>query len=460
MVTINGNSRLVGGVCADRLVVNGNGVLRLQSANQPPRAEPLNLTTPEDTALDIVLLGSDPEGATLAYTIVTMPAHGSLVGSGANWVYTPVAEYSGADSFSYSVSDGALTSTAAAVSIGVTPVNDVPVALAQSVTTQEDVAVAITLQGADVEGSTLRYVISAGPTHGTFSGEAPNIAYTPSADYFGSDSFTFTVNDGELVSVPALVDIQVVPVNDAPVALPVAAETQEDLAVRISPHANDPENAVLSYEIVSAPSHGALHPDADGWVYTPDANFHGVDSFSYRAGDGELFSAPAVVTITIHPVNDAPVADVLTLTTNEDSPLSLLLAGSDVDDDTLTYRVITSPAHGVLSGDVPALTYTPSANLNGADYFTYVVNDGLVDSAPATVTISITPVNDAPVAQAVSIRTPEDTPASVLLAGTDEENDPLTFTIVEAPVQLPEALHPLAGTSGIPQRRVVTPRES
>jgi hypothetical protein len=96
--------------------------------------------------------------------------------------------------------------------------NRPPTALAQSVTVQEDSSVAITLSGTDPDGDFLTFVVLTLPEHGTLSGTAPNLTYTPASNYFGGDSFTFAVRDRQFQSAPATVDITVTPVNDAPVA--------------------------------------------------------------------------------------------------------------------------------------------------------------------------------------------------------------------------------------------------
>ena len=105
--------------------------------------------------------------------------------------------------------------------------------------------------------------------------------------------------------------------------------------------------------------------------------------------------------LTLNP----PVADPKTATTDEDTAVSITLTGSDPDEDPLTFSVSAQPAHGTLSGSAPNVTYTPAANYNGGDSFTYVANDGRVNSTPALVSITINPVNDAPVANNQSVTT-------------------------------------------------------
>lgn len=180
-------------------------------ANQAPTANSQSVTTNEETPKAITLAGTDPQGTSLTYTVLTSPAHGTLSGTAPNLTYTPAANYAGSDSFTFKVNDGSLDSPAATVSITVTNVNDAPVANAQSVTTTKNTAKTITLTGSDTEGSTLSFFVVANPSHGTLSGTVPNLTYLPATDYTGSDSFTFKVNDGSLDSSTVTVTITVNP---------------------------------------------------------------------------------------------------------------------------------------------------------------------------------------------------------------------------------------------------------
>jgi hypothetical protein len=184
--------------------------------NDPPTADDQSVTTAEDTPLPITLTGSDIDGDPLTYIVVTQPQHGTLSGGGADWTYTPEADYNGPDGFTFKVNDGTVDSNVATVSITVTPVNDPPVAYDQSVTTPEDTPLPITLTGSDVDGDPLAYIVVTQPQHGTLSGSGADWTYTPEANYNGPDGFTFKVNDGTVDSNVATVSITVTPVNDPP----------------------------------------------------------------------------------------------------------------------------------------------------------------------------------------------------------------------------------------------------
>jgi hypothetical protein len=125
-------------------------------------------------------------------------------------------------------------------------------------------------------------------------------------------------------------------------------------------------------------------------------DYYGVDSFTFVVNDGTVNSTPATIFITVTPVNDPPVADPQTLATDEDQAVDITLTGSDPDGDSLIFTVLNGPAHGTLTITGANLTYTPAANYSGTDSFTFKANDGTVDSAPATVSISVTPVDDPP----------------------------------------------------------------
>ena len=409
--------------------------ITINAVNDAPVANAQSVTTDEDTAKAITLTGSDIEGSTLTYTIVTSPSKGTLTGTAPNLTYTPTANLNGADSFTFKVNDGSKDSTAATVSITINPINDAPVANAQSVTTDKNVAKAITLTGSDVEGSTLTYTIVTNPSKGTLSGTAPNLTYTPTTNLTGSDSFTFKVNDGTVDSAAATVSITINSSNSAPVANPQSITTNEDTAKSITLSGSDTDGDSLTYSIVSNPTKGTLSGSAPNLTYTPAANQNGSDSFTFKVNDGTIDSAAATVSITITAVNDAPVANAQSVSTDEDTAKAITLTGTDVDGDILTYTIVASPTKGTLSGTAPNLTYTPTANLNGSDSFTFKVNDGTVDSAVATVSITINSINDAPVANAQSVTTDEETARVITLTGSDVEGSALTYTIVTNPTK-------------------------
>ncbi|MBM3850510.1 MAG: tandem-95 repeat protein, partial [Verrucomicrobia bacterium] len=357
--------------------------------NDAPVANAQTVSAVEDTAKAITLTGTDAEGSALTYTVVRQPSLGKLSGTGSTLTYTPDANKSGADSFTFKVNDGVLDSATATVTILVAAVNDAPVAVGQVVTTDEDVPVGITLAGSDIDGDALTYVVVSGPTKGELLGEASNLEYVPNLEASGSDSFTYKVNDGTVDSAVVTVSITVTPVNDAPVAGALSLSTEEDTTLFITLQGFDAEGAALTYTVVGQPANGTLSGEGTDLEYVPNPDFNGKDSFTYRVSDGVNVSGVARVSITVTPVEDIPVGQAATVRVVAGNSVAVKLEGFDGDKDALTYTVTSQPTKGTLSGTAPNLVYKANADAKGTDSFTFRVNDGKADSSRATVTIGI-----------------------------------------------------------------------
>ncbi|MCP3145060.1 Ig-like domain-containing protein [Pyxidicoccus xibeiensis] len=411
--------------------------LSVRPVNDAPVALGQSRVADEDTQLTLTLTGRDVDGDELTFNLASAPTHGALSGSAPDVTYTPASDFHGEDSFTFTVTDAhGATSEAATVRLTVRPVNDSPEAQAQAVETDEDTARAITLAGSDVEGGSLTFAIAAPPAHGTLSGTPPDVTYTPTADFHGTDGFTFTATDSSgATSAPATVMVTVQPMNDTPVATAQSRETDEDTAVSLRLAGTDVDGEDLTFALGSTPTRGTLSGTPPDVTYTPDANFHGTDSFTFTVTDATgVTSAPATVTLTVRPTNDAPVAVAQSQETNEDLPVLLALTGTDLDDQYLTFAVATQPAHGTVTGTPPDVTYTPAADFHGTDRFTFTVTDASgATSAPATVSLTVRPVNDAPVALAQSGSLDEDTGLDLVLRGSDVDGDALTFIIAVPP---------------------------
>ncbi len=330
-------------------------VIHIASINDAPVAAGQALPTNEDTPRQIILTASDIDSTSLSFSVTTQPAHGSLNGSAPNLTYTPAQNYNGSDFFTFIANDGNLNSNTATIQITVIAQNDAPVAIAQSVSTLEDVPLAITLTGTDVDLDPLTFTITFQPGHGSLTGTIPNLTYTPALNYNGFDSFKFVVNDGKITSPEATVTITINPQNDAPIAINQNITTGEDLDVPITLSATDVEFDPLTYQVVTPPSHGQFTGTPPNLVYTPAPNYNGSNSFTFQASDGSLNSNLATINITITPVNDPPVAVNDAYTTAENAPLTVSAAAgvlandNDINSNTLTVTLITGPANGTCS---------------------------------------------------------------------------------------------------------------
>ncbi|MDP9880196.1 VCBS repeat-containing protein [Variovorax boronicumulans] len=404
----------------------------INPVNDAPTAPNYNQTTNEDTPVNGKVIGSDVDGDALTYTKGSNPSNGSVtVNPDGTYVYTPNPNFNGTDTFTVTVSDGHGGTTTSTVTVTVDPVNDAPTVPNYNQTTNEDTPVSGQVVGSDVDGDTLTYTKGSDPAHGTVTVNADGTyTYTPGANFNGTDSFTVTVSDGHGGTTTSTITVTVDPVNDAPTVPNYTETTNEDTPVSGQVVGSDLDGDTLTYTKGSDPAHGTVTVNADGtYTYVPGANFHGTDSFIVTVSDGHGGTTTSTVTVTIDPVNDAPTAPNYTETTNEDTPVSGQVVGSDVDGDTLTYTKGSDPAHGTVTVNADGTyTYVPGANFNGTDSFTVTVSDGHGGTTTSTVNVTINPVNDAPTAPNYTETTNEDTPVSGQVVGSDVDGDTLTYT--------------------------------
>jgi gliding motility-associated-like protein len=431
-------------------------------------------TTNEDAAVSIPVLANDTDvdnaltGSMI--NIVTQPAHGTLIINTTTGAvqYTPNPNYFGSDSFTYKLNNAGVFSNVATVSITVNQVNDAPVGNPDSFSVNEDTQLVTTpnsvlTNDSDPDGSPITAVLVTTTQHGNLVLN-PNgtFTYTPVLNYYGGDTFTYHANDGTSNSTNQLVTITVVAVNDPAVAVNDVIATDEDVVVNIPVLSNDTDvdNVLVGsmITIVSQPAHGTvvINTTTGTVQYTPNPGYFGPDSFTYKLNDsGSSFSNVATVSITVNPVNDAPIAAPDQATTPEDVPVVISVLGNDTDNDSAinpsSVAVAAGPAHGtVVVQPGGTFLYTPDKDFYGTDSFTYTVADvGGKTSAPGTVTVTVTPVNDAPVAVNDAASTNENVPVSipVLANDFDVDNtlDPSTLTITASPQHGTVSINPSTG---------------
>jgi hypothetical protein len=321
--------------------------------------------------------------------------------------------------------------------------NTPPVAAADTATTAEDTAVTVSVltNDSDANGDPLTVTGVGQAAHGTAVVNANGtVTYTPAANFNGTDSFSYTISDGHGGAASATVSLNVTPVNDAPAAAPDTATTAEDVPVVIAVRANDSDvdGDTLTITAVGQPAHGTAVANANGTVtYTPGANFNGSDSFNYTVSDGHGGTASASVSVNVTPVNDVPTAAPDTANTAEDTPVTVAVLANDgdLDGDPLTVTAVGQPSHGTaVVNPNGTVTYTPAANFNGADSFSYTISDGHGGSAGGTVTVNVAPLNDAPTANPNSATTAAGSAVTipVLANDTDIDGDPLSLVGVGA----------------------------
>ena len=425
--------------------------------NGPPTAQPDAYQTAAGTTLTVPAPGvlandTDPNGDPITAVLATTVSNGTLVlQPNGSFGYAPAEGFSGTDSFTYRASDGTATSAPATVTITVSAApNAAPVAQddAQSVDAGGAVTVDVLANDSDPDGDPLTVTAVSTPSKGTAQVTAGGAAvrYTANAGTSGQDTFTYTVSDGTATAT-ATVTITIRAVNRPPTAQNDAYTTPEDQARTVAApgvlaNDTDPDDDVLAAVLASDVSNGSLVLRANGsFTYTPDPGFNGTDQFTYRASDGAVSSAPATVTLTVTAVNDAPTAQPDVYATAEDEALAVAAPGvlandTDPDGDALSAVLVSNVSNGTLDlRPDGSFTYTPTADFNGTDSFTYRASDGTASSAPATVTITVGGTNDPPQARDDAETTPEDVAVTVdvLANDTDPDGNALTVLSVTQP---------------------------
>ncbi len=278
--------------------------------NHPPHAQDATLATDEDTPVGVDLQAGDADGDPLGYTILSGPAHGTLLGAGATRTYLPDENYNGPDSLTFTASDGTLDSNVATVSFVVRPVNDRPVCADLALTVDHASPGDVAPSCSDVDGDPLAITLDSQATKGVASIVGGKLHYEPGATAVGADSFGYVAFDGNVESAPAAVAVTIrpasTPQNDPPVCIDSTASTTTTTPLNGSVHCTDADHDPLVYALVATAGHGTLTFDPDGtFRYVAADGYTGPESLAYTASDGRGGVADATVTITVVPTQDA-----------------------------------------------------------------------------------------------------------------------------------------------------------
>jgi VCBS repeat-containing protein len=510
----------------------GEGTIRDDDGtNKAPLARSDDYSTNEDVVLSVPAPGvlandSDPDGNPLTVSLQSGTSHGTLsLSSNGGFVYTPEADFSGSDEFTYIASDGLGGTATAAVTLGVNPVNDAPRAVADTWVTPVSTTLMVPVPGVlgndtDADGDAITAELVSWPSFGSLTLAANgSFTYTPPQGFDGVDSFSYRVRDAVSVGTTATVSIGVggpVSVTYNPAADAYVSQfksgnnfgSQSELHVRTG---NKAERSYLRFQVsgfrvvrsaklrlwvvagssnsgsiyaVSNTYAGTTTPWTESGITwsngpaipatalralgsTASGQWFEIDLTSAVPGDGtycfalsggatsesrftsrEGSNKPQLVIERGNtngvPGNRPPVAGSDSYTATEDVLLSIAAPGvlgndSDPDADALTATPATAPVHGTLSLQTNGgFSYTPAANYNGSDGFTYTVSDGRGGTATGSVALSVTAVNDAPVSAADAYSVARDGVLSVVAPGvlgndSDVEGSPLTAALAASP---------------------------
>jgi gliding motility-associated-like protein len=455
-------------------------IITVTPVNDPPIANQDNTTTPEDTNVDINVPGNDTDlDGNLdptTVTIVDQPNNGTVTVDPVTGVitYDPNPNFNGVDTLIYQICDTGLPvlCDTALVIINVTPVNDPPIANQDNTTTPEDTNVDINVPGndTDVDGNLdpTTVTIVDQPNNGTVTVDPVTgvITYDPNPNFNGVDTLIYQICDTGLPVLcdTALVVINVTPVNDPPIANQDNTTTPEDTNVDINVPGNDTDVDgnldPTTVTIVDQPNNGTVTVDPVTGVitYDPNPNFNGVDTLIYQICDTGLpvLCDTALVIINVESINDAPVANLDTTSTLEDTPVTVFVPGNDTDNDgnldNGSVTIVDQPNNGIVVVNPDgSIIYTPNTNFNGVDSLIYQICDlgSPVLCDTAYVVINVTPVNDPPVANQDNTTTPEDTNVDINVPGNDTDVDgnldPTTVTIVDQPNNGTVTVDPVTG---------------
>ncbi|ELS02123.1 hypothetical protein Xen7305DRAFT_00018340, partial [Xenococcus sp. PCC 7305] len=387
-------------------IADGNGgtatanvEITVESINDDPIAVDDEDTTDEDTAVTTAVLDndSDPDEDSLTVTSATDGGNGTTtVNADGTITYTPEEDFNGTDTYSYTIDDGNGGTATANVEITVGSVNDDPIANDDADTTDENTpaTTAVLDNDSDPDEDSLTVTSATDGANGTTVVNADNsITYTPEEDFSGTDTYSYTIADGNGGTATANVEITVESINDDPIANDDADTTDENTpaTTAVLDNDSDPDEDSLTVTSATDGANGTTAVNADGSItYTPEEDFSGIDTYSYTIDDGNGGTDTAIVTITVENLppdavdnsyetsGATPVSgNLITDDTGEISPITGLGVDSDPEDDTLNVLEFTDPGAGtVVVEDDGSFTYTPNEGFAGVDSFTYTIDDG------------------------------------------------------------------------------------
>lgn len=413
----------------------------------------INLSDIDNTTIDfnVYIQNQDPGSPVILSDGIRM----KRVGNTATFSFKPVENASGEATITLQASDG-IVSVKRSFTLIFTAVNDVPVAPNYSVTVQEDSQnnpIPVVFANTDADGDTLTVTVKEGegPQNGTVSIAGGIISYTPKANYNGPDSFVYVLNDGNSGIAEGTVTIVVVNINDDPeiTGLKELYTMEEDAPAFTLPFTvTDDDGEVL--EVTFTHTNPELFADMqllgsgkDRQISaTPAANAFGKDTVTVTVKDAaaKADASLAVVytfEIVVTPVNDLPIGrpDAYTIDEDEVKILNVLENDDDIEDgkDKLKIIAVSATVNGGKVENLGGqLKYTPKANFNGTDSFTYTISDTNNGHAEnISVTITIKSVNDAPTANNDSATTDEDIPVTIDVLKNDTDVEGNTLTLVE-----------------------------
>ena len=457
------NSGYAGPDSVNMVMSDGNGgtdtlvlIINVPPFNVPPIADEdtVHATTSEDTSLLLCLGASDPDGDPIDVTaVISGPFHGivlDLLDDDTCFTYMPASDWFGTDTMIVLICDPLNACDTVMVIIDVIPVNDAPIITDDggvpidtlNASTDEDTPIILCLDAIDADGDTLDIVsVFNGPLNGqatgTLSGDTC-FTYTPNADLNGPDTMSVVVCDGNGGCDTVVVIVDVVPVNDAPIALDDSAATLLNVSVVIAVQDNDSDIDGDPLTTFSATAgNGSVTVNGDGTItYLPNSGWCGTDTITYVVSDGNGGMDTAIVVVDVACVNSPPVAvnDNVTTAPGTSIAIDVLINDSDPDGDVIGV-ISVSALHGsaILNGDT-SITYTPDSGFCGVDTVSYTIADGNGGTDDAIVIVNVPCPNVPPTAvnDTAGVEMDAEVVIDILDNDGDPNGDPLTVTDASA----------------------------
>ena len=393
--------------------------------NLVPTATSFSVSTDENMQADIRLLGNDGDGDSLAYTIYLNPIHGTLSGTAPNLTYNPTTGYTGNDTFTYTVNDGKVNSKTATVSL---TIGDVLVMVTHNEITYGTVTSPYTGQIWLDRNLGASQVCTAKNDTACYGNYYQWGRYSDGHQEFNSDITTILAENLNNAGADFILTSSVVnayydwilridtngslrsvnwsktdgtSVCPGGYRVPTITELLDE-TLYATPAVSDGATAFENFlKLPSAGYRGSANGNmasqgGSGFIYSSSvSDFKSSHlSFSVVGANTDNFVRSNGYSVRCIKSNIAPTATSFSVSTDENVEVDITLSGNDRDGDSLTYMVVTNPLHGTLSGTAPNLIYSPATDYEGSDSFTYKVNDGIIDSEIATVSVTI---NDVPV---------------------------------------------------------------
>ncbi len=417
----------------------------ITGVNDAPVPQTTTAATDEDTVLNDQLVATDVDDENLTFALADSggASNGSVtINPNGSFTYTPDNGFNGEDTFTYSVSDDELAVVEETVTVTVNAVGDPPPPTVEAIVVAEDGSVSGQFT-TNLTNFLFFYPFDPFEAGGnrTANGQFDlnndgSFLYRPNQDFSGADDLEYIlVNLDTFIDETLTLSIAVNAVNDAPVPQAISASTDEDTVLNGQLVAIDVDGDDLTFALFDGEDvfSGALTLNADGsFTYTPNANFNGEDSFIYEVTDGNGGRDTQVLSITVNPVNDAPIFEDATIRGIEDIVVDTALFADDIDRDdvTLTIAPNGTPSNGAATITASQrLIYTPVANFFGQDMVMIVASDGNGGETMTTITLDIASANDAPTVEEVSFEVDKGASFTSQLEAVDVDGDALTFSL-------------------------------